>query len=186
MPGYRKLGRTSSQRKAMLRALTTQLIQHGKITTTETRAKEVRRIAEKLITLAVKEQDNFEMVTVNAKVARKDEDGKRVKEVVNGKKVTVYDEIERSIKKDKPSRLNARRKILSVLYPVSDTPLDPVRKTPMGIRRNRSETKRVDLAGVMFDKWAPKYTGRNGGYTRIIKMGPRKGDAAEMVLLELI
>ena len=186
MPGYRKLGRTSSQRKAMLRTLTTQLIHHGKITTTETRAKEVRRIAEKLITLAVKEQDNFETVTVTAKVPKKDENGKRVKEVQNGKKVTVFDEIERSIKKDKPSRLAARRKILSVLYPVSDTPQDPVRKTPMGKGRNRSQTKRVDLAAIMFDKWAPKYTGRNGGYTRIVKMGPRRGDAAEMVLLELL
>jgi len=186
MPGYRKLGRTSDQRKAMLRALTTQLIHHGKITTTETRAKEVRRIAEKLITLAVKEQDNFETVTVTAKVPRKDGNGKRVKEEKDGRKVTVFDEIERSIKKDSPSRLAARRKILSVLYPASDTPLDKVRKTPMGKRRNRSETKLADLAGMMFDKWAPRYTGRNGGYTRIVKLGPRRGDAAEMVLLELI
>ena len=186
MPGYRKLGRTSDQRKAMLRALTTQLVHHGKITTTETRAKEVRRIAEKLITLAVKEYENFDTVTVTAKVPRKDASGKRVKEVVDGKKVTVYDEIERSIKKDSPSRLAARRKILSVLYPASDTPLDKVRKTPMGKRRNRSETKPVDLAGMMFEKWAPRYTGRNGGYTRIVKLGPRRGDAAEMVLLELI
>jgi len=186
MPGYRKLGRTSSQRKAMLRALTTQLIHHGKITTTETRAKEVRRIAEKLITLAVKEQDNFETVTVTAKVPQKDANGKRVKTVENGRKVTVYDQIERSIKKDSPSRLAARRRILSVLYVPSDTPQDPHRKTPMGKKRNRSETKPVDLATMMFEKWAPKYTGRNGGYTRIVKMGPRRGDAAEMVMLELI
>jgi len=178
MPGYRKLGRTSSQRKAMLRALTTQLIHHGKITTTVTRAKEVRRIAEKLITLAVKEQDNFETVTVTAKVPQKDANGKRVKEVKDGKKVTVYDEIERTIKKDNPSRLAARRKIWSVLYPVTETPANK--------RRMRSESKAVDLANVMFEKWAPKYTGRNGGYTRIVKMGPRRGDAAEMVLLELI
>ena len=178
MPGYRKLGRTSDQRKAMLRALTTQLIHHGKIITTETRAKEVRRIAEKLITLAVKEQDNFETVTVTAKVPKKDADGKRVKEVKDGKKVTVFDEIERTVKKDSPSRLAARRKIWSVLYPVTETPANK--------RRMRSESKEVDLASVMFDKWAPKYTGRNGGYTRIVKMGPRRGDAAEMVLLELI
>ena len=186
MPGYRKLGRTSSQRKAMLRALTTQLIHHGKIITTETRAKEVRRMAEKLITLAVKEQDNYETVTVTAKVPQKDAYGKRVKTEVNGKKVTVYDEIERSIKKDNPSRLLARRKILSVLYPVTDTPIGTFTKTPEGKRRNRKESKPVDIANVMFEKWAPKYTGRNGGYTRIIKMGPRRGDAAEMVLLELI
>jgi large subunit ribosomal protein L17 len=178
MPGYRKLGRTSSQRKAMLRALTTQLIHHGKITTTVTRAKEVRRIAEKLITLAVKEKDNFETVTVTSKVPKKDANGKRVKEVVNGKRVTVYDEIERVIKKDNASRLAARRKIWSVLYPVTQTPPDR--------RRMRSESKAVDLAAIMFDKWAPKYASRNGGYTRIVKIGPRRGDAAEMVVLELV
>ena len=186
MPGYRKLGRTSSQRKAMLRALATQLIYHGKITTTETRAKEVRRIAEKLITLAVKEQDNYETVTVNAKVAKKDEKGKRVKEVQNGRKVTVFDTVEREIKKDKPSRLLVRRRILSELYPVTETPVGAVVKVPLGKKRNRSETKPVDLAKVMFENIAPKYTGRNGGYTRMVKMGPRRGDAAEMVLLELI
>ena len=178
MSGYRKLGRTSSQRKAMLRSLATQLIYHGKITTTETRAKEVRRIVEKLVTLAVKEKDNFTTVTVTAKVPQKDKDGKRVKVVENGKKITVYNEIEREIKKDNPSRFLARSKILSVLYPVTDVPADG--------RRKRSESKAIDLAGVMFDKYADKYTGSNGGYTRMIKMGPRRGDAAPMVLLELI
>ena len=90
--GYRKLGRTSSQRKALLRNQVTNLLYHGKIKTTETRAKEVRRIAEKLITLAIKEKDNFEEVEVMAKVAKKDANGKRVKEIVDGKKVTVYEE----------------------------------------------------------------------------------------------
>ena len=87
MAGYRKLGR-SSQRKAMLRSLTTALIVNGKIKTTDTRAKEVRKEVEHLIALAVKEKDNFEEVTVKAKVPRKDKDGKRVKEVVDGKRVT--------------------------------------------------------------------------------------------------
>ena len=105
MAGYRKLGRTSSQRKAMLRSLTTAMIVNGKIVTTEARAKEVRKEVEHLIALAVKEKDNFETVTVKAKVARKDSEGKRVKEVVDGKKVTVYDEVEKTIKKDKASRL---------------------------------------------------------------------------------
>ena len=178
MPGYRKLGRTSSQRKAMLRSLATQLLYHGKIQTTETRAKEVRRIAEKLITLAVKEKDNYITVTVTAKVPQKDKDGKRIKNEVNGRKVTAYNEVEKEIKKDEPSRLAARRKILSVLYPVTKTPEDK--------RRMRSESKPVDMAALMFDKWAPRYAERNGGYTRIIKMGPRRGDAAEMVLLELV
>ena len=178
MPGYRKLGRTSSQRKAMLRTLATQLLYHGKIQTTETRAKEVRRIAEKLITLAVKEKDNFTTVTVTAKVPQKDRFGKRIKNEENGRKVTVYSEVEKEIKKDEPSRLAARRKILSVLYPVTKTPDDK--------RRMRSESKAIDMAALMFDKWAPRYAGRNGGYTRIIKIGPRRGDAAEMVLLELV
>ena len=90
MAKYRKLGRTSSQRKALLRSQVTALIENGKIVTTEARAKEVRKQAEKLITLAVKEKDNYETVTVSAKVAKKDAEGKRVKEVVDGKKVTVY------------------------------------------------------------------------------------------------
>jgi large subunit ribosomal protein L17 len=162
----------------MLRTLATQLIYHGKITTTVTRAKEVRRIAEKLITLAVKEKDNFTTETVKAKVPQKDRDGNRIKVMENGKKVTVYNEVERNVKKDSPTRLAARRKILSVLYPVTKTPEDK--------RRMRSESKPVDMAGLMFDKWADRYAGRNGGYTRMVKIGPRRGDAAEMVLLELI
>ena len=122
MAKYRKLGRTSSQRKALLRSQVTALIENGKIVTTEARAKEVKKMAEKLITLAVKEKDNFEEVTVTAKVARKDKDGKRVKEVVDGKKVTVYDEVQKEIKKDQPSRLHARRQMLKVFYPVTEVP----------------------------------------------------------------
>jgi len=178
MAGYRKLGRTTSQRKAMLRNLATNLLYHGKIKTTETRAKEVRKVAEKLITIAVKERDNFEEVTIKAKVPRKDAKGRRIKEDVNGKRVTVYDEIEKVIKKDMPSRLNARRKMLSVLYPVTEVPEKG--------RKKRTESKSVDMAAKMFDDIAPKYADRNGGYTRIIKIGPRKGDAAEEVILELV
>ena len=81
MAKYRKLGRNSSQRKALLRSQVTALIENGKIVTTEARAKEVRKMAEKLITLAVKEKDNYETVTVSAKVPKKDSEGKRVKEV---------------------------------------------------------------------------------------------------------
>ena len=95
MAGYRKLGRTSSQRKALLRNQVTNLLYNGKIVTTEAKAKEIRGIAEHMIALAVREKDNFDTVTVTAKVARKDKDGKRVKEVVNGKKVTVFDEVQK-------------------------------------------------------------------------------------------
>ena len=121
MAKYRKLSRTSSQRKALLRGQVTQLLVNGKIVTTEAKAKEVRKIAEGLIALAVKEKDNFEEVTVTAKVARKDKDGKRVKEVVDGKKVTVYDEVEKKIKKDSASRLHARRQMLKVLYTAKES-----------------------------------------------------------------
>ena len=150
MAGYRKLGRTSSQRKALLRNQVTALINNGRIVTTEAKAK----------------------------VARKDKDGKRVKEVVDGKKVTVYDEVDKKIKKDLPSRLHARRQMLKVLYPVKDVPA-----TPAGRKKN---TKEVDLVAKLFDEIAPKYESRKGGYTRIVKIGQRKGDAAMEVLLELV
>ena len=115
MAKYRKLGRTSDQRKALLRSQVTALLWHGKIVTTEAKAKEVRKIAEGLIALGIKEKDNFEMVKVTAKVPVKDKDGKRVKEVVDGKKVTKFDTVEKEIKKDLPSRLHARRQMLRVL-----------------------------------------------------------------------
>ena len=178
MAGYRKLSRTSDQRKALLRNQVTALIYRGKIVTTEAKAKEVRKIAESLIALAVKERDNYETVTVTAKVARKDKDGKRVKEVVDGKKVTVYDEVQREIKKDKPSRLHARRQMLKVLYPVKEVPTEAA-----GRKRN---TKEIDLTGKLFDEIAPKYADRNGGYTRIVKIGQRRGDGALEVVLELV
>ena len=178
MAKYRKLGRTSDQRKALLRSQVTALIYNGKIVTTEARAKEVRKIAEGVIALAIKEKDNFETVKVMAKVARKDKDGKRVKEVVNGKKVTVYDEVEKEIKKDLPSRLHARRQMLRILYDVTEVPA-----APAGRKRN---TKTVDLVAKLFDEIAPKYVNRNGGYTRIVKIGLRKGDGAMEVLLELV
>ena len=178
MAGYRKLGRTSSQRKALLRNQVTNLLYHGKIRTTESKAKEIRSITEKLITLAVKEKDNFTEVTVTAKVPKKDAEGKRVKENVNGKRVTVFDEVEKTVKKDNPSRLNARRKILSVLYPVTEVPANG--------RKARTNTKSVDMAQKMFDEIAPKYVDRNGGYTRIVKLGARRGDGAEEVIIELV
>ncbi|WP_230398252.1 bL17 family ribosomal protein [Novisyntrophococcus fermenticellae] len=178
MAKYRKLGRTSDQRKALLRNQVTNLLYHGKIRTTETKAKEIRKIAEGLIALAVREKDNYETVTVTAKVPKKDSDGKRVKEVVDGKKVTVYDEVQKEIKKDAPSRLHARRQMMKVFYPVTEVP-----KENKGKKKN---TKEVDLAAKMFDEIAPKYANRNGGYTRIVKIGQRKGDAAMEVLIELV
>lgn len=202
MAKYRKLGRTSSQRKALLRNQVTALINNGRIVTTEAKAKEVKKIAEGIIALAVREKDNFETVKVTAKVARKDKDGKRVKQIVdkndptkvlaeshrdkdgkivrveNGVTVTVYDEVEKEIKKDLPSRLHARRQMLKVLYPVTDVPTENKGK--------KKATKEVDLVAKLFDEIAPKYANRNGGYTRIIKIGQRKGDGALEVVLELV
>ena len=152
MAGYRKLGRTSSQRKALLRNQVTDLLYYGKIVTTEAKAKEIRKIAEGIIALGVKECNNFDTVKVTAKVARKDKDGKRVKEVVDGKKVTVFTVTE--VPTDKQSR--------------------------------RKDTKKVDVVSKVLDDIAPKYTDRNGGYTRIVKIGQRKGDAAMEVLIELV
>ena len=171
MAKYRKLSRTSDQRKALLRSQVTSLLYHGKIVTTEAKAKEIRKIAEGLVAMAVREKDNFETVTVTAKVARKDAEGKRVKEVV-------YDEVQKEIKKDAPSRLHARRQMMKVFYPVKEVPAK-------GAGRKKN-TKDVDMVAKMFDEIAPKYADRNGGYTRIVKIGPRKGDAAMEVLIELV
>ena len=201
MAKYRKLGRTSDQRKALLRNQVTNLLYHGKIVTTQAKAKEVQKIAEGLIAMAVREKDNFETVKVTAKVARKDKDGKRVKQIIdkdtkkvlsethrdkdgkllkieNGVTVTVYDEVEKEIKKDLPSRLHARRQMLRVLYPVTEVPTKNAGK--------KKATKEVDLVAKIFDEYGTKYAGRNGGYTRIIKIGQRKGDAAMEVVLELV
>ena len=145
----------------MLRNQVTALLQHGKIVTTEARAKEVKKIAEGLIAMAVKERDNYDTVTVSAKVPVKDKDGKRVKEVVDGKKVTKYETVE-----------------YGRTYPVVEVPEDAA-----GRKRN---TKEVDLVAKLFEEYGPKYADRRGGYTRIIKIGPRKGDAAMEVVLELV
>jgi len=165
-------------RKALLRNLTTNLLYHGKIRTTDARAKEIRSMTEKLITLAVKERDNFEEVTITVRVPRKNKDGSRVKKEVDGKRETVYDEVQKTIQRDLPSRLNARRKILSIVYPVTEVPADG--------RKKRTLSKKVDMAKMMFEDIAPKYVDRKGGYTRITKLGPRKGDGAEEVIIELV
>ena len=178
MAEYRKLGKKTKLRKALLRSQVTALLYNGKIITTEARAKEIQKLVEPMIALAAKEKDNFEEVTVKAKVARKDKDGKRVKEVKDGKKVTVYDEVEKQVTKDAPSRLHARRQLMKFLYPVTEVPA-------AGAGRKKN-TKEVDLVEKLFNEYGKKYATRNGGYTRIVKIGQRKGDAALMVVLELV
>ena len=178
MAKYRKLGRTSDQRKALLRNQVTSLIYNGKIMTTEAKAKEIQKIVDGVIAKAVKEKDNYELVKVQAKVAVKDKDGKRVKEVVDGKKVTKYETVEKEIKKDLPSRVHARRQIMKAIYSVTEVPTAAAGK--------KRGTKEVDLVAKLFDEIAPKYVDRKGGYTRIVKVGQRKGDAAMIVMIELV
>ena len=141
----RKLGKPTDQRVAMLRNLTTALIWNGKIVTTETRAKEVRSIAEKIITLAVKEYKNTDMVEKE-----------------------VYNEKGQVSKEEKPQDQETKKEY-------------------------RERTKGTNHAVVekLFRELAPKYDGRiqegkKGGYTRMYKLGVRRGDAAPMVVLELV
>lgn len=174
MATNRKLGRTTDIRLAMLKTQVTDLLWHGKIETTDTRAKETKAIADSLIALAVKEADNYEEVEVKVSKAKLDEKGNKVTKLVKSKNGREYLKVEKETttekrKKDKPSKLNARRKIMKNVNKVKD-----------------ADGKNVDIATKLFDELAPKYKGVNGGYTRIIRKGQRRGDAAETVILELI
>lgn len=174
MATNRKLGRTTDIRLAMLKTLTTDLLVHGKIETTLPRAKEVKSIADSIIALAIKEKDNFEMVDKKIVKAKLDSKGNKVTELVkskNGKEYlkVVKEEVTEKRQKDMPSRLNARRKIMRKTNKVVD-----------------SEGNKIDLPSKLFNEIAPKYEGRVGGYTRIIKAGPRRGDGAEVAILQLV
>ena len=174
MARNRKLGKPTDQRLAMLKCLTTDVILHGKIVTTETRAKEIKAIVDSLVALAVKEKDNFETVDVKVITAKLDAKGNKETEKVtskNGKEYlkVVKEEKTVSRQKDMPSRLNARKKIMKMVNKVKD-----------------ADGKNIDLPGKLFNEIAPKYTNNVGGYTRMIKVGPRKGDNAPMAILELL
>ena len=170
----RKLGRPTDQRLAMLKNQTTDLLVYGKIETTESRAKEVKAIADSLISLAIKEKDNFEEVEVKVVKAKLDSKGNKETEKVkskNGKEYLRVVKVETTEKrqKDMPSRLNARRKIMAKTNKVKD-----------------SEGNKIDLPAKLFGEIAKNYEGRVGGYTQIIKMGTRRGDSAEKVILKLV
>lgn len=171
----RKLGKPTDQRMGMLRNLTTDLIMHGKVETTLARAKEVKAIADSIISLSIKEKDNFEEVEVKVVKAKLDSKGNKVTELVkskNGKEYlkVVKEETTEKRQKDMPTRLNARRKIMKKINKIKD-----------------NEGNNVDLPSKLFNEIAPKYAGKNvGGYTRIIKAGPRRGDGAEVAILQLI
>ncbi len=174
MAENRKLGRTADHRVAMLKNMTTSVILHGQIETTQAKAKEVKSLVDSMISLAIKEKDNFEMVDKKVSRAKVDEKGNKVTEKAtskNGKEFykVVREEVTESVKKDKPSRLAARRKIMNGLNKVKD-----------------ENGKNIDLPAKLFDEIAPKYENRKGGYTRIIKLGQRRGDAAEAVILQLV
>ena len=174
MATNRKLGRTTDIRTSMLRTLTTDLLLHGKVETTEARAKEVKAIADSLIALALKEKDNFETVEVKVIKAKLDSKGNKVTEKVtskNGKEYlkVVKEETTESRQKDMPSRLNARRKIMRKTNKVKD-----------------NKGNNIDIPSMLFNEIAPKYADRTGGYTRIVKAGPRKGDGAEVAILQLV
>ena len=166
----RKLGRPSDQRRAILRNLVTALIWNGRIVTTQARAKEVRSIAEKLITLAAKEYNNTITVT---KTVQNDKSQSVEQEVIN----------------DAPSKLHARRLIMSYLYDVKEL---KARDESRSEYRERTKENKHPVVEKLFRELGPKYDkrakelGQGGGYTRILKMGPRRGDAAEMVVLELV
>ena len=169
MATNRKLGRTTDIRTSMLRTLTTDLLLHGKVETTEARAKEVKAIADSLIALAIKEKDNFETVEVKVVKAKLDSKGNKVTEMAkskNGKEYlkVVKEETTEKRQKDMPSKLSARRKMMTKINKVKDT----------------------DVIGKLYKEIAPKYEGRVGGYTRIVKAGPRKGDGAEVAILQLV
>ena len=174
MPGQRKLGRATANRKAMLKSLVTSLIQHGRIETTEKRAREVKNIAEKLIAIAVKECDSFESKQVKLSAAKLDSDGKKITKSVTSKSGNNYEVIDREEKTemvtvDSPSRLHARRQLINWIYKVKN-----------------ENGESLNLVDKLFNDIAPKYKERSGGYTRIYKLGPRRGDAAEMAVLELV
>ena len=174
MATNRKLGRTTDIRMAMLRNLTTDLLVYGKVETTLPRAKEVKSIVDSLISLAIKENGNFEEVEVKVSRAKLDEKGNKVTELAKSKNGNEYLKVVRETttekrKKDMPSKLNARRKIMRNVNKVKD-----------------ADGKNVDIPTKLFDEIAPKYKDVKGGYTRIIKKGQRRGDAAETVILELI
>ncbi len=172
--GTRKLGRTTDHRLAMLKNLTTSLLLNGKITTTEAKAKEVQSIVEKLITLGIKEQANFTTAEKKVSSAKVDANGNKVLVEATSKNGKKYKKVEREIvtkevNVDLPSRLAARRKMFTMINKVKD-----------------KDGKNIDLTAKLFGEYADKYKDRTGGYTRILKLGTRRGDAAEMAILELI
>ena len=165
----RKLGRPTDQRMALLRNQVTELLWNGKIETTYDRAKEVSRMAEKIITLAVNNYTD----TVKKIETRKDGKNETQVELVN----------------DGPQKLAARRKIMSIVYDRQEQRGD---KESAAAFKQRTEHIQHPLIEKIFNEYAPKYArraadvGQKGGYTRVLKLGFRRGDSAEMAIIELV
>ena len=174
MPVNRKLGRAADQRTAILRNMTTAFVINGKVETTTARAKEISAIVEKLITEALKEKDNFTTKEITVSAAKLDGKGNKVLVSKTSKKGNTYDVVDREVKTktvqvDAPSRLAARKRMAYWL-----------------LKSHDSEGNVINPVNKMFDEIAPKYEGRTGGYTRIIKIGTRRGDGSEMAILEFV
>lgn len=174
MPQKRKLGRPTDQRVAILRGQVTTLLANGRIETTEARAKEVKNIAERLIARAVRESDKFTSKQIKVSTARLDSKGQKITKSATSKNNNKYEVVDREEKTDmvtidNPSRLHARRQAMKWIYRIKD-----------------KDGKQINVVDKLFDEIAPKFKERTGGYTRIYKLGARRGDAAEKVILELV
>jgi large subunit ribosomal protein L17 len=166
----RKLGRPTDQRLAVLKGQVTDLLWYGKIETTVDRAKEVRKIAEKLITLAIKTYKDEVDVT-------------KTRYNLKGEKVDV------KFKNDGGKKLAARRKLMASLY---DVQVQRQKGEKRAIFIEKTKDINHPLIEKIFNDYAPTYakraeeSGQGGGYTRIIKLGTRRGDNAEAAIIELV
>ena len=170
----RKFGRASDQRAAILKNQVTTLIINGKLETTVARAKEISAIVEKLVSSAIKEQDNYTTKEITVSAAKLDGKGKKVLKTKTSKAGKKYEVVDREVKKknvqvDAPSRLAARKEIMYWLMKSHD-----------------AEGNVINPVNKVFDELAPKYAGRTGGYTRIVRIGTRRGDGSEMAILEFV
>lgn len=181
---YRKLGKSTDHRKAMLKNQVSSLLWNGKIETTVEKAKEVRRLAEKLITLAVNTYEDTVKVTKQVRKVELVKD----KEAAGGFRKVVT-KVEQEVVNDGPKKLCARRKIMANTFDLQEIKRVKENRTAY---KERTKDIRHPLVEKIFNEYAPKYAqrkedkGNGGGYTRIIRLGARRGDSAEVAIIEMI